>query len=76
MAEEEKKIEPHYQMRAKELVDVLFDKGYFNDDLSRDGMNDVEDLIAFFLQSTAETAAKCAVMVKQCKMVGRPKQEN
>lgn len=64
---EEKKIEPYYQAQAKRLVDCLFDKGYFSETLSRDGMNDVEDLLAYYLQTVAKSAAKCAVMTKKLK---------
>jgi hypothetical protein len=64
---EEKKIEPHYQAQAKQLVDCLFDKGYFSETLSRDGMNDVEDLLAFSLQLAAESAARTAVLAKKLK---------
>ena len=67
MPPEEKKIEPHYQAQAKMLVDGLFDGGFFSETLSRDGMNDVEDLLAFFLQTAAESATRCAIMNKKFK---------
>jgi hypothetical protein len=65
--QEEKKIEPFYQARAKDFVDVLFDKGYFREDVSRDGMNDVEDLLAYFVQSYCESAVKCVLLTKKIK---------
>jgi len=61
------KIEPYYQAQAKQLVDHLFDKGYFSDTLSRDGMDDVEGLIALYLQLGAESSARCAAMSKKFK---------
>lgn len=64
---EPREIEPHYQAQAKRLVDVLFDKGYFSDTLSRDGMDDVEGLLALYLQLGAESAARCAEMNKKFK---------
>lgn len=73
MPEDEKKIQPYYQIQAKQIVDCLFDKGYFSDSLSRDGMNDVEELLAFYIQSVAESAAKCAVMSKKFKQVSSAK---
>ena len=69
----DQKIEPYYQARGKQLVDALFDKGYFRDDVSRDGMQDVEDLLAFHIQLTAESAARTAVLVKRVKDRGAQK---
>lgn len=63
----DEEIEPFYQMRAKEFVDMLFDKGYFRDDVSRDGMKDVEDLLAYFFKSYTDSSVKCALMVKKLK---------
>lgn len=48
------KIEPHYQAQAKELVDHLFDKGYFSGALSRNGIDNVERWLARYLQLTAK----------------------
>lgn len=53
-------IEKYYQVRAKYLVDMLFDKGLFADGVSRDNMQAVEDLIAFEYQSSATSAKRCA----------------
>lgn len=61
------KIEPYYQAQAKQLVDGLFDGGFFSETLSRDGMNDVEDLIAFFFQTICNSSVKAALMVKKFK---------
>lgn len=69
----EEKIAPFYQAQAKDFVDNLFDKGYFREDVSRDGMQDVEDLLAFHIQLTAESAARTAVLVKRVKDRGAQK---
>lgn len=63
----EDKIEGFYQVRAKEIVDMLFDKGYFREDVSRDGMKDVEDFIAWDLQFQCEQAKKMARLIKRIK---------
>ncbi len=63
----DEKIEYYYQALGKELTDGLFDKGYFREDVSRDGMKDVEDLIAFYIQSAANSAARCALLTKRVK---------
>ena len=46
----DKEIQPFYKARAKEMIDMLFDKEYFAKDLSRDGMNDVEEFLAWNFQ--------------------------
>lgn len=61
------KVEGFYQVRAKELVDMLFDKGYFREDISRDGMKAVEDFIGFLFQSQCQMAARAATLLKKVK---------
>ena len=63
----EKKVEKCYMMRAQELVDGLYDKGYFREDLTRDAMDGVEDLIGFYLQSGAESATMMAEITSSIK---------
>ena len=60
-------IEPFYQVQAKQVVDGLFDKGYFSEVLSRDGMKDVEDLLAFYFQTTCTSAVRAALMLRKVK---------
>lgn len=64
---EQEKIESFYQIRGKEIVDALFDKGYFREDVSRDGMKDVEDFIAWYVQSQCKSAVKIAELNKRSK---------
>lgn len=61
------KIEGYYQARAKEVVDMLFDKGYFREDVSRDGMKDVEDFIAWDFQTQCESAKRITLLTKRIK---------
>lgn len=56
--EEKLKIESYYQNEAKRLVDMLFDTKVFNEKTTRDSMQALEDLIAFYLQSYSKTANK------------------
>ncbi len=51
-----------YQRKAKDLTDMLFDKRFLNDDLTRDSIVWLEDYLAFILQSESEMSAKCAVL--------------
>ncbi len=39
MSDELPKVDEYYKRQAKQLVDLLFDKGFLADDLSRDGMD-------------------------------------
>ncbi|HBI17167.1 MAG TPA: hypothetical protein DDY52_03395 [Candidatus Moranbacteria bacterium] len=43
---EKQKIEPYYQMRAKEIIDGMFSAKVFHEKITRDDMNGFEDLIA------------------------------
>lgn len=54
------KPEKYYQVRAKTLVDSLFDNGFFKEGITRDKMQAVEDLVAFEYQSSADTAKRLA----------------
>lgn len=60
-------IEKYYQARAKNLVDTLFEKGLFNDSLSRDDMRAVENLIAFEYQSSADSVKRTSEFLANIK---------
>lgn len=64
---EEKTIEKYYQMRAEELVDAMFDKDYFREDVDRGDMQGVEDLLAFVFKSNVESAIKLNELNKKFK---------
>lgn len=68
------KIEPYYQARAKFLVDSLFDNKLFRDDVTRDKMQAVEDLIAFEYQSSADTAQRLADFHAKHNLLGVSKE--
>ena len=67
----EPEIEKHYQIRAKQLVDSLYDLGLLSESLSRDGITEIEGLIALYLQQTGEGAARCAGFTKKYKKLGQ-----
>lgn len=62
-----KKIETYYQERAKKLVDMLFDGKLFNEKVTRDHMQSVEDLIAFEYQSNADSTKRCLEIMAKIK---------
>ena len=61
------KVEKYYQIKAKELTNMLFDKGYLNEDLTRESIDWLEDFIGFILQSNCEISAKVAVLTKRLR---------
>ena len=61
---ENEKVEPFYQIRAKEIIDLLFDKKYFREDVSRTDMQEVENFLAWSFQSQCQSQVKCALLCK------------
>lgn len=57
----------YYQGEAKRIVDMMFDNNLFNKELSRDDMQSVEDLIAYYFDSSAYTARKAAEIMIRVK---------
>lgn len=64
------KIQKHHKERAKHLVDLLFNKGLFAEDVSRDDMQAVEDLIAFEYQSNETSVKRCLDFLQKIKKTG------
>ena len=60
-------IEPYYQRRATEFIDILFDKGYFAENIKREEMREVEEFLAYCFQSQVGMAVKCVEMLKRSK---------
>jgi hypothetical protein len=56
----EEKIDGYYRRAAKETVDLLFDKRFLNDQLSRDAVVWLEDYVAFLFDSYCKSAVKAA----------------
>lgn len=51
-------ISIHRQNKAKEIVDTLFEKNVFNQSMTRNDLQSVEDLIAFYIQSEYNSAKR------------------
>lgn len=62
-----KEIEPYYQKRAEEFIDLLFDKGYFGAEIKRKDMRDVEEFLAFLFQSYTESAVMANNFTRQVR---------
>ena len=65
--EQDEKIEPFYQMHGKKIVDALFEKGYFREDVDRTDMQSVENFIAWYIQILCKSAVKMAELNKRFK---------
>lgn len=63
----EKEIEPHYQERAKDLVDTMFDANLFNKRLSRDGLQVIEDAIAYEYQCMKDATKRNLEFIESMK---------
>jgi len=64
---EEKKIEPYYKARAKETVDMLYDKGFLSDDLAREAIDWLENYVGFLFQALCETSVRTSQLVKKAR---------
>jgi hypothetical protein len=60
-------VEAYYKREAKELTDMLFDKGFLADDLSRRSIDWLEDYLGFVLQVKCESAARAAELTKDAR---------
>lgn len=66
----EQEVDKHYMTRATEFIDLIFDKGYFNDEVKREDLRKLDEYLGFLLQSTAECAVTCNNMVRKIKERG------
>jgi hypothetical protein len=60
-------IDPYYQKRAQDVVDLLHDNQLVHPDLKRRDLQALEDYIGFLFQSQTETAVKAALMLREIK---------
>ncbi len=49
----------HFGKDAKQIVDMCFNNKLFKDEITRDDMNNFEELISFLLQSKFNMYVKC-----------------
>jgi len=60
-------VDGYYQRQGKELVEMLFDKRFLNDDLSKESMDWLEDYLGFILQSQANSSAKVTKLIAKMR---------
>lgn len=61
------KIDKYYQIQAKYVIDMLFDKGFLDKNVSRDDMDAIEEFLGYMFQSYSEMAANVAILTKKGK---------
>lgn len=64
---EEKKIEPRYARDAKDLVNLMFDKGFIAADCNRESMDVLENFIGYLFQANVESAMRGHELVKRLR---------
>ena len=62
------KPETYYQKRAASIIDIMFNGGLFNENITRKQMQIIEDFFACELQVEAESAAKLTDTMAKYKM--------
>jgi len=72
---DQKEVQPFYRQRAKETVDMLFDKRFLNDDLDRETTSRLEDFLGWLFQSQCESAVRVAELSARFRDSMRPKPE-
>lgn len=60
-------IEEFYKRRAKDLTNLLFDKGFLANDLTRESIDWLEDYLGFLMQSQCQVAEKGALLLKSIR---------
>jgi hypothetical protein len=68
---EQIEVEPHYKREATQLVDLLVDKGFIRDDVSREETRILEDYIGFLFQSRAEAIKRTTELMRKYKDRGQ-----
>ena len=56
-------VDKYYKRQAKDLTNMLFDKGFLNDNLARKSIDWLENYIGYLIQSHCQTATKVALLM-------------
>lgn len=60
-------VEPYYKRQAKDLTNVMFDKGFLDENLTRESIQRLENYIGFIFQLQCKSAAKVATLMAKHK---------
>ncbi|MCK9369545.1 hypothetical protein M0R04_06530 [Candidatus Dojkabacteria bacterium] len=67
MATEDGEVDEYYKRQAREYVDLLFDKGFLDENLSREAIRWLEDYSAYILQSAVRSSIKAHDLVRSLR---------
>lgn len=62
-----KKVDKHYQIKAKQFVNMMYDKNFINPEITRESMDWLEDFTGFAMQLECEMAVKVATLSARLK---------
>lgn len=62
-----RKIEKYYRIRAREFIDLLHDKGYFDEEVTRASMRQLQEYLAFVLQSQVSISVEADRIMRDFK---------
>ncbi len=60
-------IQECYKKEAKNLTNMLFDKGFLDNNLTRESIDWLEDYLSFIIQMKCEQAVKADRLVKSIR---------
>ena len=60
-------VDEYYKRRADEMVKLLFDRRFLNDDLSLESIEWLKDYLGFVIQSFSDSAARTAVLTAKMR---------
>ena len=59
------KVELYYKRKARDLVDLLVDKGFVREDVTREETRILDDYIGFLFQAEAQSAKRIAELMRK-----------
>jgi len=60
-------VEPYYLRQGKDIVDVLFEKRFLDNDLVREALFDMDNYIGFIIQSCVETGVRADRLIRKVR---------
>ncbi len=64
---EDLKVEPYYMAKAKDLTNILFDKGFISQDTNRESIEKLEGYIGFLFQTYCQISVQSALLLRRVK---------
>lgn len=65
--DQDDKVEPYWLAQGKEVVDMLYDKHYLDNELTRDSMTELDEYFGFLFHSYVESAVKVDRLIRKIR---------